>query len=91
MPRYHVTVGILGCPISDTDLGLLHQDPPGWMITERSRWRSGIRLDLEGRANDSSAAERGARADVAVWLGKQGINGDVAVARTRRELTDHDH
>ncbi|BBG00344.1 MULTISPECIES: hypothetical protein [Pseudonocardia] len=91
MPRYHVTVGILECSISEADLGGIQQDPPGWLITERSRWRSGVRLDLEGRANDPSAAERGARAEVAVWLGRQGIDGDVAVSRTRRELADHDH
>lgn len=88
MPRYHVTVGIVGCPISETDLGRLEQGPSGWLITERSRWRSGVRLDLEGRADDSSSAERGARADVAAWLGAQGLNGEVAVARTRRELTE---
>lgn len=87
MRRFHVTVGVLQCPMSDDDLAQLDQDPSGWLIKQRSGgWRSGFRLDLEGSAEDPGSAERDARTEVAHWLGAHGLNGDVAVARTRREL-----
>lgn len=87
MRRFHVTVGVLQCPMNEDDLDQLDENPTGWQITQRSGgWRSGFRLDLEGHAEDPGSAEREARTGVVHWLGTHGLTGDVAVARTRREL-----
>lgn len=86
MRRFHVTVGVLQCPMNDDELDHLDQTPAGWQITQRSGWRSGFRLDLHGPAEDPNSAERTARTEVVHWLGTHGLRGDVAVARVRREL-----
>ena len=87
MRRFHVTVGVLQCPMNDDDLDQLDQDSAGWQITGRSGgWRSGFRLDLRGPAEDPGSAERTARTEVVRWLGTHGLSGDVAIARVRREL-----